>query len=415
MRNVDTVVIGGGQAGLAMSRCLTERRVEHVVLERGRLAERWRSERWDSLMLLTPKWQSRLPGYRYTGPDPDGYATSAELVSLLEGYAGSFGPPLLTDTTVQAVTASGESLEVQTTRGAFRARAVVIATGHADVPRVPEFASRLPGHIVQVHPTRYKRPEQLPPGGVLVVGASATGVQLADELHRSGRPVTLSVGHHTRLPRVYRGRDILWWLDAMGVLRESKDQVRSLHAAREQPSMQLVGRPDRSTLDLGVLSDAGVALAGGTLGADADGVSFGSDLNAQLRRADDKLWRLLGRIDAFGRRAGLIAGQDETLRPEPIRAPSVAPRLHWKHSGIRTVLWATGYRRQYPWLRVGVLDAQGEIVHDGGVTPHPGLYVLGLPFLRRRNSSFLDGVGADATELAAAIAKYLGGPTSQAA
>lgn len=415
MRHVDTVVIGGGQAGLAMSRCLTERGAEHVVLERGRLAERWRSERWDSLTLLTPRWQSRLPGYRYAGPDPDGYATSAELVAFLEGHAQSFAPPILTDTAVLALSARGEGFEVRTTRGAFRARAVVIATGHADVPRVPEFASKLPSRMVQVHPMRYKRPDQLPPGGVLVVGASASGVQLADEIHRSGRPVTLSVGHHTRLPRVYRGRDILWWLDAMGVLRESRDQVRSLHAAREQPSMQLVGRPDRSTLDLGVLSDAGVALVGGTLGADADGVTFSADLDAHLKRADDKLWRVLGRIDAFGRRAGLIAAQDETLRPQPIRASAAASTIQWQRSGIRSVLWATGYRRQYPWLRVPVLDAQGEIQHDGGVTPYPGLYVLGLPLLRRRNSSFLDGVGADATELAAAIAKYLGGPTSQAA
>lgn len=415
MRHVDTVVIGGGQAGLAMSRCLTERGAEHVVLERGRLAERWRSERWDSLTLLTPRWQSRLPGYRYAGPDPDGYATSAELVAFLEGHAQSFAPPILTDTAVLALSARGEGFEVRTTRGAFRARAVVIATGHADVPRVPEFASKLPSRMVQVHPMRYKRSDQLPPGGVLVVGASASGVQLADEIHRSGRPVTLSVGHHTRLPRVYRGRDILWWLDAMGVLRESRDQVRSLHAAREQPSMQLVGRPDRSTLDLGVLSDAGVALVGGTLGADADGVTFSADLDAHLKRADDKLWRVLGRIDAFGRRAGLIAAQDETLRPQPIRASAAASTIQWQRSGIRSVLWATGYRRQYPWLRVPVLDAQGEIQHDGGVTPYPGLYVLGLPLLRRRNSSFLDGVGADATELAAAIAKYLGGPTSQAA
>lgn len=407
MKRTDTIVIGGGQAGLAMSRCLSERGIEHLVLERGRVAERWRRERWDSLRLLTPNWQSRLPGFRYDGPDPDGYMTASELVGYLERYARSFAPPLLTGTTVERVEPCSFGYRVTTDRGAWEAANVVIATGPCDTPRVPPAAGRLAARVHQTVPSRYKRPEELPPGGVLVVGASASGVQLAEEIHASGRPVTLAVGRHTRMPRTYRGADIMFWLDAMGTLDETAAEAHDLEAARRQPSMQLVGRPDRRTLDLAALERRGIRLVGRVLDAEGERLTFAGDLAETCAHADAKLARLLERIDTFVARVGLGEQVDGPERPAGFQ-PAPAPRgLDLRREGIASVLWATGFTRRYPWLAVPVLDARGEILHDGGLTAAPGLYVLGLRFLRRRKSSFLDGVGDDAGALADHLAKRL--------
>ncbi|HSD25800.1 MAG TPA: NAD(P)-binding domain-containing protein [Vicinamibacteria bacterium] len=408
MRRTAAVVIGGGQAGLAMSRCLAESGVDHVVFERGRVAERWRSERWDSLRLLTPNWQTRLPGFRYQGPDPDGYMQMPEVVDLLERYARSFAAPVEEGTTVLAVEPKGGGYRVETDRAAWQAASVVIATGHCDTPLVPSFARGLPADVVQLEPSRYRHKDQLPAGGVLVVGASASGVQLADEIHASGRPVTLAVGRHTRLPRVYRGRDILWWLDAMGVFDESIEDVFDPAVSRSQPSLQLVGRPDRATLDLPALRERGVRLVGRATGVEGGRVFFADDLVAYTVAADARLARLIQRIDIFAARTGLDAA---VAPPEPFRPflwPDAGPtEIDLRAEGIRSVVWATGFRRVYPWLKVPVLDARGEIRHEGGVTPFPGLYVIGLYFLRRRKSSFIDGVGRDAMELAAHLAGHL--------
>ena len=409
MRRTETLIIGGGQAGLALSRCLQDRDVDHVLLERGRVAERWHSERWDSLRLLSPNWQTRLPGYRYGGPDPDGYMTSGEVARYLEAYARSFAAPVEAETTVLGVVRDDDgAYGVVTDRGTWRARSVVIATGHCDVPLVPSFAARLSPAIHQLSPSRYRNPGQLPDGGVLVVGASASGAQLADELRDAGRKVYLSAGRHTRLPRRYRGRDILRWLDAMGILDETADQVWDLEASRRAPSFQLVGRPDHSSLDLGILQARGVRLLGTAVDADLSRIGFCDDLAATVARSDAKLTRLLTRIESFVTRAGL---ETEVGDPEPIPpvSPEPAPtELDLRREGITTVLWATGFRRRYDWLRVPVLDARGELRQTGGVTDSPGLYAIGLRFMRRRNSSFIDGVGADAFELSAHIARHLG-------
>jgi len=408
MRRTEAVVIGGGQAGLAMSHCLAESGVDHVVLERGRVAERWRSERWDSLRLLTPNWQTRLPGFRYRGPDPDGYMRVGEVVDFLERYARSFAAPLEEGTAVVSVEPVDGGYRVVTDRGAWEAPSVVIATGHCDTPLVPGFAASLAGDVVQLVPSRYRHPDHLPAGGVLVVGASASGVQLADEIHASGRPVTLAVGRHTRLPRVYRGRDILWWFDAMGLFDEPIDEVFDPAVSLSQPSLQLVGRPDRATLDLPALRARGVRLVGRATGAQGGRVLFADDLVAYTAAADARLARLIQRIDIFAARTGLDA---EVGPPEPFRPflwPDAGPaEIDLRAEAIRSVVWATGFRRLYPWLKVPVLDARGEIRHQGGVTPFPGLYVIGLYFLRRRKSSFIDGVGRDAMELAAHLAGYL--------
>jgi putative flavoprotein involved in K+ transport len=405
MRRTDVVVVGGGQAGLAASRHLVARSLEHVVLERGRVGERWRSERWDSLRLLTPRWQARLPGWSYEGPDADGFMTRTEVIDYLEGYARSFSAPVESGVSVTSVERLGGGFHVATDHGDWEAPAVVVATGHCDHPSVPAFAAALSPDVAQVVPSRYRNPDGLPPGGVLVVGASATGVQLAAEIHRSGRPVTLAVGRHVRLPRRYRGRDVMCWLDAAGVVDETAADVPDLEAARRQPSLQLVGTPEGRSLDLGVLGELGVRLVGRAVGAAGDRVLLTDDLAESVAEADARLGRLLRRIDGHIARAGVAAPP-----PEPIPSVPTAPgptTLDLRREGIRAVVWATGYRRSYPWLRVPVLDARGEIRHEGGVTPVPGLYVLGLQFLRRRKSSWIDGVGEDARELVEHLAGHL--------
>ncbi|WP_448207171.1 NAD(P)-binding domain-containing protein [Azospirillum sp. sgz302134] len=405
MQHTDAIIIGAGQAGLAMSVCLGRRGIDHAVLDRGRVAERWRSERWDSLRLLTPNWMSRLPGWSYRGSDPDGFMTVPEVVRFLEDYARAGSAPVESGVTVRAVERTANGYRVETDRGDRMARVVVLATGHCDIPLVPAMARHLPADIRQTTPSGYRNPDSLPDGGVLVVGASATGVQLAEELHRSGRPVTLSVGQHTRLPRLYQGRDILWWMDRIGLLDERADRSRDLRRARAQPSLQLVGHPDRRSIDLATLRDQGVRIVGRTAamdgsGADGSSVHVSDDLAETTAAAQATLERLLARIDAA---AGLPAGE----APRPIVLEPSPTRIDLRAEGIRSVVWATGYRRDYGWLKVPVLDAAGEIIHHGGITPSPGLYALGLRFLRRRKSNFIDGVGADAEELAGDILAHL--------
>ncbi len=417
-RTTDTLIIGAGQAGLAMSRVLTERGVDHVVLERGRIGERWRSERWDSLRLLTPSWMAGLPEWRYRGDEPDGFMTMPEVIAHLEGYAESFGAPIEERATVHWIERSNDGWVVRADRGVWRARAVVIATGHCDRPYVPSFASQLPRDVVQLTPSSYRRPSQLPRGGALVVGASASGVQLADELHRSGRAVTLSVGRHTRLPRRYRGRDIFHWLERAGILDERIEDVRDPVASRDQPSLQLAGRADGTNLDLASLSAIGVTLAGRTSAIGTGRITFADDLPTTLREAERKRRRILRRIDRFIAERDEAAGEPDA--PPAFLAPSrVAPTvLSLREAGIRSVLWATGFRRTYPWVDPSLLDDEGQLpmpLRGGGRTDHPGLYVLGLPFLRRRRSTFIGGVGADARELARDVCAHLGRRISDAA
>src|SRR5688572_22669382 len=296
VRRTTTLVIGAGQAGLAMSRCLSDLGVDHAVLERGKLAQRWRSHSWDSLHLLTPNWMTRLPGFQYDGDDPDGFMSVAELVAFFERYASSSAAPLVTETTVQSVEREGSGFRVVTDRGEWSASSVVMATGYCDLPLVPAASRRIPSSVLQITTPDYRRPEQLPEGGVLVVGASSTGVQLADEIQRSGRQVTLAVGRHTRLPRRHRGRDILWWLDQLGVLTQGADAVQDIERSRHQPSLQLVGRPDHSSLDLAVLRDRGVRLVGRVRDIHGHRVSL-DDFVAATAAADFKMAEILARID----------------------------------------------------------------------------------------------------------------------
>nr|BFE29934.1 NAD(P)/FAD-dependent oxidoreductase [Actinomadura rugatobispora] len=381
------------------------------MLERGEIANSWRHERWDSLRLLTPNRQSRLPGRPYDGPDPDGYMTAGETAEFVERFAKTAAAPVRTGVNVTSVrrTAAGDGYDVTTSDGPIRCRALVIASGACNRPVVPAFADALPPSVEQRTSFDYRAPGDLPDGGVLVVGASATGVQLASELHRSGRPVTLAVGEHVRLPRTYRGRDVLWWMEASGVWDQRYDEMDDLSRARRLPSPQLVGTPDRATLDLNALTSAGVELVGRWAALRDGEALFSGGLRNVASLADLKMERLLGTFDEWGE----AAGHDAAFPPErfePTAVPATARlRLDLRSGAIRTVVWATGYRPDYDWLHVPVVDAKGRLVHEGGVVASPGLYALGLPVLRRRKSTFIHGIEDDAREVIAHLAAHLTG------
>jgi putative flavoprotein involved in K+ transport len=400
------VVIGAGHAGLAVSHVLSRHAVDHVVLERGEVANTWKTERWDSLRLLTPNWLTRLPGLAYDGNDPDGFMTVPEVVAFIERYA-ALGAPVRTGVTVTSVAAGGDGYRVVTDAGTWRADAVVVATGAFNRARVPAVAADLPAELDQVTPLDYKRPDRLRPGRVLVVGASATGIQIADELLRAGRQVTVAVGEHVRMPRTYRGRDIMWWLDRIGRLDERYDEVDDLVRARHVPSPQLVGTPDRSALDLNALTDRGADLVG-RLASVRDGTAFFSgSLRNVCALADLKLGRLLDTIDEWCATEGL--GRSRGDRPQATRVED-SPRLavDLLAEGYETIVWATGFRADHSWLDVPVLDRKGEIRHDGGVVlDAPGLYRIGLNFLRRRKSSFIHGAEDDAVDIVEHLLAHL--------
>jgi putative flavoprotein involved in K+ transport len=407
-RSVTTVVIGAGHAGLAMSRALSDRSVDHVVLERGSVAHSWKTERWDSLRLLTPNWLCQLPGRTYDGDDPDGFMVMHDVISFIEGYALSIDAPIITQTTVTSVRATEIGYHVFTNQGFWRCRTVVIATGACSLASVPEFAGAVPTSISTVTPTAYRNADQLADGGVLVVGASATGLQLAEEIHLSGRPVTLSVGNHVRLPRTYRGRDIYWWMHAAGVLSERYDEVDDIVRVRNVPSPQLIGTPDRRTLDVNALRRLGVDVRG-RMGTIRDNIAmFSGGLRNQCNMADLKMHRLLDTIDAWSA-TNDQNGLDEPERPSATDVGEPPLTLDLMNGSIKTIVWATGFTPDYSWLDVAVVDHRGRIRHDGGVVDAPGMYVIGAPFLRRRNSNFIHGAGDDAEDLADCLVRYLAG------
>jgi putative flavoprotein involved in K+ transport len=380
------------------------------VLERGPLASSWRHERWDSLRLLTPNWQSRLPGgIAYEGPDPDGYMAAAEVAELIERFAQNARAPVRTATEVTSVRrVSDDGYLVMTEHGQILARTVVVASGACNLPMVPAFADAVPADVEQITPFDYRNADQLADGGVLVVGASATGVQLAAEIRRSGRAVTMSVGEHVRLPRTYRGRDVLWWMDASGVWDQRHDEVEDLTRARRLPSPQLVGTPERTTLDLNALAALGVELVGRWASV-RDGVAlFSGGLRNVCALADLKMNRLLGGFDEWAESSGRGAELEAPERFAQTEVPA-SPRwqLDLRRGEIRTILWATGFRPDYRWLDAPVLDARGHLRHDGGVVEAPGLFALGLPVLRRRRSTFLCGIEDDAREVIGALEAYL--------
>ena len=394
-----------------MSWWLAARSIDHVVLERGEVANTWRTERWPSLTLLTPNWQSRLPGFAYEGDDPDSFRTLPETIAFLERYARLVSPRLTTNCRVTSVRRTADGYEVATAQGTWHCKAVVLATGGFNIAQLPKVSEAVPPGVAQLTPVQYRNPESLEPGGVLVVGAAATGAQLADEIQRSGRPVTLAVGEHVRASRTYRGKDMQWWMNATGLNDERYDEVENLTRARNLSSFQLAGYPDRRNIDLNALTSLGVKLVGRLAGIRDGKAQFSGSLRNMCELADLKLNRLLNRIDEWAAENGVRG--DPPHRPEPTRVEASPPLgLDFDRAGIRTIVWATGFRPDYSWLDVPVLDPKGNIRHDGGVvTEAPGLYLLGLTFLRRRKSTLIDGVGDDARDLSAHLAAHLAAAT----
>jgi putative flavoprotein involved in K+ transport len=408
MMQTTAVVVGAGHAGLAMSRRLTERSIDHVVLERGQTANSWRTQRWPSLRLLTPNWQTRLPGQDYTGDDPEGFMPVADVVTTLTRYARHVSAPVRTGTTVRTVRAAARGFEIDASHDLLRARAVVLATGACTRPAIPAVAAGVPAQLTTLTPLTYRDPGQLPDGGVLVVGASATGIQLAAEIHHSGRPVTLAVGEHVRLPRTYRGRDIFWWLQATGLLAERYDEIDDLPRVRRLPSPQLAGTPATMT-DLNALMALGIRIVG-RLGRITDGVAqFSGSLANTCTLADLKMNRFLNRADEWATATGLGGELPPPCRFAPTHLNPRSPlELDLNSGEITTVLWATGFRPDHSWLDLPVRDRAGQIRHDGGVvTGAPGLYLLGLPVLRTRASTYLHGAVADTEAIAAHLHCFL--------
>lgn len=397
----ETVIVGGGQAGMAVAYHLRRLGREHVILERGRVAERWRSERWDSLMFQFPSWSIHLPGHAYETDEPEGFAPRDAVVAFLERYRDVTRAPIRTGVTVRAVRPRDGGLVVETAEGdTIEARNVVAATGPYQEPALPAMAAALPASIVQVHSSRYRHPGALPPGAVLVVGSGASGCQIAEDLAGAGRRVFLSVGRHARVPRRYRGRDIFWWLDAIGRLDQTVDERPK---AQRGTNPLVTGAGGGYDIDIRGYASRGMTLLGHLRGIEGHRVALADDLNEELARGDETFAGVTTMIDGHVAERGLDAPREDRAiqRAAPIAAP---PSLDLAAEGIAAVVWATGYRAEFRWIRLPVFDGRGVLVHRRGVTPYPGLYVIGLPWLWKLKSSVLCGVGEDAEHLAVQIA-----------
>lgn len=401
----ETVIVGGGQAGLALSYHLRALGREHVILERGRVAERWRSERWDSLTFQFPSWSIELPGHAYRGSDPEGFAPRDEVWRFLDEYRDLIKAPIRTGVTVRAVRQKPGSprLLVETDDGAYEAAHVVAATGPYQEPLQPAVADALPAEVVQVHSSRYRNPGALPPGATLVVGSGASGCQIVEDLLGAGRTVYLSVGRHRRVPRRYRGRDVFWWIREIGGLDQTIDERAD---ARQTPNPLVTGAGGGHDIDIRDYAARGVVLLGHLRGGHDGRLHFDDDLDTQLAKGDLGLVAFWKSAEEYARRAGLgpaPGGRDAHARPAARRFAS--PRqLDLRAAGIASVVWATGFRSDFRWIHLPAFDAAGEPLHQRGVSACAGLYFLGLPWLHKLKSSVLCGVGEDAQHLAERIA-----------
>jgi len=401
---VDTLVIGGGQAGLAMSEHLSKRGVSHLILERNRIAESWRTRRWDSLVANGPAWHDRFPSLAFSGIDPESFAPKDRIVAYFEEYAAQIEAPIRCGVEVQTVEKKTDrsGFRVETSKGPIEANSVVIATGPFQRPNVPSLVPTA-APVVQIHSNEYRNPGQLPAGGVLVVGAGSSGVQIADELLQDGRRVYLSVGPHNRPPRRYRGRDFCWWLGVLG-----KWDAETVDPHSEHVTIAVSGARGGHTVDFRELAGRGMILLGRTETFRNGLMHFAPDLASNIALGDADYLSVLDEADAFIALNGLEFPEEpsaRTIGPNPECVTTPILELDLAGAGVTSIVWATGYQFDFGWLGVEALDAHGRPVHKRGVSNIPGLYFLGLPWLSRRASAFIWGVWHDAEYLAGQIAE----------
>lgn len=401
--DVDVVVVGAGQAGVAMSQHLTEKGISHVVLERARIAERWRSERWDSLSANGPVWHDRFPGLEFPGLEPGAFATKEQVADYFEAYAEKFDAPVRCGVDVTSVRRKeGErGFIVQTSDGSIDARYVVAATGAFQRPVIPAVLPEGSG-LTQLHSSSYRNPQQLPAGNVLVVGAGSSGVQIADEIQQSGRQVYLSVGPHDRPPRTYRGRDFVWWLGVLG-----KWDASAPPSGAEHVTIAVSGANGGHTVDFRSLAQSGIQLVGRTSSYDAGIMHFAKDVRTNIENGDANYLALLDEADAYVARNGLDLPEEPDARvfaPDPPSMLDPLVHLDLAASDVTTIVWATGFAADYGWLQVDAFDEKGKPSQQRGVSSEPGVYFLGLPWQSRRGSSFIWGVWHDAKYVADQIA-----------
>ena len=396
----NVVVIGGGQAGLSMSYCLGLRGIDHLVLDKATVGNEWRDRRWDSFCLVTPNWQCELPGFPYQGPEPHGFMLRDEIVSYLESYARSFGPPLAEHTTATRLTQRPRGgFEIRTSRGMITADQVVVATGPYQVPLTPRLGHRLPDDVRQIHSSQYRNPAELPPGAVLVVGTGQSGGQIAEDLHLAGRTVHLATGSAPRVTRFYRGRDVVDWLADMGYYARGIEEFSDADAVRFRANHYVTGRDGGRDIDLRAFARDGMRLYGRLAAVSGGTVHFADDLRENLDRADAVAESIKDSIDAHIDARRIVAPRE--ARYAPVWEPAgLTSALDLEAAGIATVIWATGFGRDCRWIEVPVFDGRGYPTHRRGVTSCEGLYFLGLPWQHTWGSGRFCGVGTDAAYLA---------------
>ncbi|MCP3752616.1 NAD(P)/FAD-dependent oxidoreductase [Pseudomonas sp. SBB6] len=401
---IDTLVVGAGQAGVAMSEHLSRLGVPHLVLERKRIAEAWRTGRWDSLVANGPAWHDRFPGLEFEGLDPDAFAGKDQVADYFEAYARTFNAPIRTGVDVTQVVRNSDrpGFTVQTSDGVIEAQQVVVATGPFQRPVIPPIAAQQ-SSVLQMHSAAYRNPQQLPEGAVLVVGAGSSGVQIADELQRAGKQVYLSVGAHDRPPRAYRNRDFCWWLGVLG-----EWDAETMQPGKEHVTIAVSGARGGHTVDFRRLAQQGMTLVGLTKGFDNGVVSFEANLAENIARGDENYLALLDAADAYIARNGLSLPEEPQAReilPDPQCLTQPILELDLAKAGVSTIIWATGYSVDYSWLQVDAFKDNGKPRHQRGVSSEPGVYFVGLPWLSRRGSAFIWGVWHDAKHIADHIAK----------
>jgi putative flavoprotein involved in K+ transport len=406
---VEVVIIGGGQAGLALSYYLTRQGRTHLVLEQGRVGEVWRSERWDSFTLNTPNWMTRLPGFPYQGDDPDGFLPREDIVAYLEQYAASFHAPLQCGVRVTAVRQQpgGDGYLVDAEEITVKARNIVLATGAYPKPKLPTASAALSVDICQLHTSEYRNPQMLPSGAVLVVGTGQSGCQIAEELHESGRQVYLSTSSCGRAPRRYRGKDSTWWLSRLGFFDRTLDQLPS-PTAKFACNPHVSGNHGGHDINLRQFARQGMILLGHVQAAQGKQMILAPDLEENLTKADAFAAQITQGIDEYIKRTGMDVAANNTIREVPPTGALTAKpilTLDLQSAGINTIIWATGYKLDFGWMHLPVFDQTGYPVHQRGVTAYPGLYFLGLHWLYKTKSALLYGVGEDAAFIASAIAE----------